>query len=253
MAPYHFLPGFRVRLTERPDYDHWQGGKAYHKGAICTVCDRPLLLLWDLDCRDPRFFLNGSPVFGSLARLPFYYCWTCCAEMDYCVAAANRIVVLKNEGTFQGEDFPYQRFPLQFKRQPIGLDKLADVPDELKKSLSISWTDRVPARAKKPLEKWLGRRVNSGFDIWWHQLGGVPWLVQGPERILCPNEECSWSRRGRRMKVLGVILNDPPSGLPMVETLRKVERNNGSFDNYVQVVFHICKGCLTIHAANRCD
>jgi len=253
MTPYHLLPGFRARPTERPDHDHWQGGKARHKGAICTVCDRPLLLLWDLNCRDPRFVVNGFPVFGSLERLPLYYCWPCYAEMDYRVVAPNRIVVLKNEGSYYGDDHPYKRFPLRFKRQPITLERLADLPDRLKKLLSTGFDWFLPAKARKPLEKWLGRPVRMSLDIWWHQFGGEPWLVQGPEQIACPNEECSWSRRRRRMKVLAVLRNDPPSGLPMVETMRNVKKNGGHFNWFVQVVFHICKGCLTIHAANRCD
>jgi hypothetical protein len=173
--------------------------------------------------------------------------------MDYRSPTTNRITVLRNEVAYQRDDFPYKRFPLQFKRQPIALDKLADLPEKLKDYLSIGLFNPLPARAKKPLEKWLGRPVRYGVDLWWHQFGGLPWLVQGPEQIVCPNEECSWSRRKRRMKVLAVIRNDPPSGLPMVETMRSVRKKNGHFNIFVQVVFHICKGCLTIHAGNRCD
>jgi hypothetical protein len=55
------------------------------------------------------------------------------------------------------------------------------------------------------------------------------------------------------MKVLATIHNDPPAGLPMVETRNEVEKRGGHFNNMVQVVFHICRNCLTIHAGNRCD
>lgn len=252
-APYHILPSFRVRLAKRSTHDHWQGGKAYHQGAVCPLCDRPLLLLWDFNCSDPRFIVKGSRVFGNLERLPLYYCWTCCAEMDYRVTAKNHIQVLSNKGKYEGDEFPYKHFPLQFKRQPIELDKLGDLTKQQIKQLCLSWVDVPSGEAKNFLEKWLGRKVKSGFDIWWHQLGGIPWLVQGQEDIVCPNEECSWGRRGRRMKVLACILNDPPSGLPMIETMRDVKKNKGHFNNYSQIVFHICKGCQTIHSGNRCD
>jgi hypothetical protein len=253
MAPYHLLPGFRVRVTKRPTHDHWQGGKARHAEAVCTTCDRPLLLLWDLNGKDPRFRVDGSQVFKWLDRLPLYYCWTCCAEMDYCVTAPNRIVILKNEGTYQGRDFPYKRFPLEFRRQPLQLDQLADMPQSLKKLIPYHWGEPVPTKVRKYFANWLGHRVKDGFDIWWHQLGGLPWLVQGPEEILCPNPRCPGSRHRWRMKILAVIRNDPPSGLPMIETMRQVKRVHGDFDHWNEVVFHICKKCLTIHVGSRCD
>jgi hypothetical protein len=55
------------------------------------------------------------------------------------------------------------------------------------------------------------------------------------------------------MKIPAAISNDPPSGLPMVETMNDVKKNKGHFDYSVQVIFHICRGCLTLHAGNQCD
>jgi hypothetical protein len=173
--------------------------------------------------------------------------------MDYRVINQKRVAVLANKGTVQGKDFPYKKYPLQFQRHPIELDSLHELPKPAQRVVNTGLGMRVPESGKKELEKWLGRRVKSGFDIWWHQLGGLPWLVQGPERIVCPNKECSWSRRGWAMKILAVIINDPPSGLPMVETMKEVNKRKGHFNNFVQVVFHICRSCLTLHAANRCD
>jgi hypothetical protein len=251
--PYSILPGFRVRVAKRSRYDHWQGGSALEGGAVCPVCDRPLLLLWDLNCLDPRFHIRGRPRFKDLERLPLYYCWPCCAEMDYRVVERNRVEVLRNQGTAQGKDFPYKNYPLQFDRQPIELDRLDEMPRRAQEVVNTAMGDPVPALGKRELAKWLGRPVRYGFDIWWHQLGGLPSLVQGPEQIVCPNKTCSWSRRGWAMKILAVIINDPPSGLPMVETMQEVNKNKGRFNKYVQVVFHVCRGCLTLHVGNRCD
>ncbi len=253
MTKYHLLPGFRVRVVKRSTQDHWQGGPAYHAGAACPICRRPLLLLWDVNCADPRFRLDGRLVFKHLERLPLYYCWKCAAEMDYRVLSPDRIQVLQNLGKPQGEDFPYRRFPQTFERRPIELDRLTDMPKEARALLNTDWFDRLPTKAKRPLEKWIGRPLKYGFDIWWHQFGGIPWLVQGPERIFCPNRDCSWARRRWAMKVLAVIRNDPPAGLPMCETMKEVEKRGGHFNDMVQVVFHICKCCLTIHVGNRCD
>jgi hypothetical protein len=174
--------------------------------------------------------------------------------MDYLVTDEGEIAVLGNSGTPQGADFPYRRFPLYFKRQPIELDALADTPENIRRIMDRNWMAlRNPARERTPLERWLGRPAPTGFDIWWHQLGGLPWLVQGPERILCPNARCAWSRRRRALKILAVIRNDPPSGLPMVETMAHVKKAKGHFDCFVQVVYHVCRHCLAIHVGNRCD
>jgi hypothetical protein len=250
---YHLLPGYRVRVADHSTYDHWQGGPASHDGADCRACRRPLLLLWDLNCGDPRFRVNGRPVFHNVRRLPLYYCWTCGGEIDYRVTSPNRVRALKNTGKPQGRNFPYKRYPKAFERRPIELDRLADMPEKAKALLGAPWIERLPARSKGPLERWIERPLKYGFDIWWHQFGGLPWLVQGPERIVCPHKECSWSRRHRGMKVLATVQNDPPGGLPMIESADEVQKSGGHFNWSVQVIFHICKGCLTIHAGNRCD
>jgi hypothetical protein len=252
--PYHILPGFRVRRANNSRQDHWLGGPATHNGAVCRVCDRPMLLLWDLNCSDPRFRIRGRSVFKDLERLPLYYCWRCAADLEYRVSAADRIVVLQHEGTYQGDDFPYESYPSHFDRQPLELDLLTQIPKATKKIIDENDSpDRLPSPARKALEKWLGHSVEWGLDIWWHQFGGKPWLVQGPEKIICANKECSWHRRKWAMKVLASIINDPLGGLPMIESSQQVRMNNGKVNTWVQVVFHICPGCLSIHVGNRCD
>jgi hypothetical protein len=177
--------------------------------------------------------------------------------MDYRLCGSEQVEVLKYSGEPQGKYFPYRGFPLAFERRPIELDRLAEMPEPAKALLLNLDDKRLWEKGKGSLEDWLGRPIETPeipiFDLWWHQFGGLPWLVQGPERITCANEKCSWSRRGWRMKILAVILNDPPSGLPMAESLKKVEKNRGHFNQFVQEVFHMCKNCLTIHVGNRCD
>jgi len=55
------------------------------------------------------------------------------------------------------------------------------------------------------------------------------------------------------MKILAAVCNDPPVGLPMIETLETVNQSNGSFNRWVQLVFHLCDTCFTVHSCSRCD
>ncbi len=250
---YHFLPGFRVKPTNTSSQNHWLGGPAQHKGAKCRACNRPLLLLWDIDCSDPRFQVRGRSIFKTLTRLPLYYCWTCAGEFDYLVTEPGRVRILKSKGKYQGDDFPYKRFPVYFERQAIELDLLANIPRAAKRALEADSFKKLPKSTKTALEKWLGRPVRDEYDSWRHQFGGRPWLIQGEERIVCANKQCFRNRRKLAMRVLASIINDPLGGLPMLETAEQVRASNGFFNSWVQVVFHICPNCLSIHAANRCD
>jgi hypothetical protein len=164
------------------------------------------------------------------------------------------VCILQHKGEKQGDNFPYRCYPTYFRRQPIELELLTQIPPTTKGLIDMTDpSDRVRPSVKKRLESWLGHSVKFGFDIWWHQFGGQPWLVQGPERIVCANEKCSWARRKWAMKILASVINDPLGGLPMIESTKQVKANNGHFNNSVQVVFHLCPSCLSIHAANRCD
>jgi hypothetical protein len=127
------------------------------------------------------------------------------------------------------------------------------MPPAAKALVNTPLFDRLPPKSKQPLQKWIGRPLKRGFDIWWHQFGGQPWLIQGPERIVCPNPDCSLSRRNWAMKILATVHNEPLAGLPMIETKKQVKKNKGHFNHWLQMVFHVCVGCWTIHAGNRCD
>jgi hypothetical protein len=102
------------------------------------------------------------------------------------------------------------------------------------------------------LTEWLGKPVKFAFDIWWAQLGGEPFLIQGTETDSCPNPRCSANKAKHPMKVLAAIPNDPP-GLPMLETMSEVEANNGHFNHYVQLVYYFCDQCHTVRTLNECD
>jgi hypothetical protein len=262
--------GYRVRAVEGfADGDHWQGGPAYHRGADCPVCKRPLLLLWDINCADPRFQDEPKPIFSKLQRLPLYYCWKCVATLSYQVSSSDSIRIVSHAGDYQGDEFPYPNYPTAFPRFPLELTN--DKPENLA-AIIRRWEREMEANddfigeclqgdERDQLQAWYGHPVTLfGADFVHHQLGGVAArLAQGLQGWECGNDECRQASgilgrlmgRRSRVKFLAVILNDPPRGLPMVEELDEKTRENWNSTN--QVVFQICEGCLTVHASNMCD
>jgi hypothetical protein len=249
---YRFIPGFIVRVSDQSRHNHWQGGVPDHEGADCERCQKPLLLLWDINCSDPRFVVDGRRVFKDLQRLPLYYCWTCVADLAYQVVDNKRIHFLLNNGSVQGPDFPYVKYPLNFDRHPIELSRPDDAPQIVRDFFNDA-PEETSTSTRAALSEWLRRPIRDEFDIWWQQFGGEPWLVQGEEQLTCPNLQCAAASDGRNMKILARICNDPTFGLPMIETSEDVERSHGVVNRWVQVVYHICEQCLTIRAFNRCD
>jgi hypothetical protein len=149
------------------------------------------------------------------------------------------------------KDFPYKNYPKALERQPL---ELANMPAKIR-AIAAKWTDllgeKLSSKEKKSLANWFGHEFKWSLDFWCHQFGAEPWLIQGPEKIPCINPDCSRGKRNWPMKVLAVIHNDPWCGLPLIERIEDVQ--DRSANHYVQVVYHICPKCLTLHAGNRCD
>jgi hypothetical protein len=254
---YHLIPGFIIRIGEQSNYGHLQGGPRSHSGADCPTCRRALIRLWQFDCHDPRFVVVGTDdtkAFGSLAALPLYYCWTCGSELTYRIINDDSIDVLQSQGGNPSDDFPYADYPDAYPEMPLRLYRPDDLPKLVRKHIVEELDDPIPDDEKQALSDFFGRPVRSTLgDLWWHQFGGEPWLVQGDEEIACPNPECEHHSDGETMKIIAAICNDPLGGLPMIESIETVEANGRHFNHWVQVVFHICPLCLTVQAGNRCD
>jgi len=220
----------------------------------------PLLLLADLDCSQLHKQVDAK-LFQSLERLPLYYCWRCCAEhFTYIVIDGKRIKVLRNEGAKQGDDFPYPNFPRSFPSRPISL---TPIDYELGKLLAVyqevdrDWLTEADQQRITNGVKLLRHSGFSPSDVNRHQVGGLPGLIQGHERVGCPNTKCRYHKLFKdgyavRMKELAVLCNDPHSGLPMVESLQDLEHPS-RWNEWVQVVYWVCEECLAIAASNRCD
>ncbi len=254
---YALIRGFIVRTGERSEFNHVQGGACSHRGGHCTSCDRPLLKLWQIDCGDPRLVSveTGVRVFAGLENLPLYYCWRCGGEVAYRIDGPAEITMLMNTGSDQGDDFPYSNYPLAFPESPLRLYCPEDVPTNVRACIERSREvfDKLPEDERELLSHFLQRPIRRAFDVWVQQFGGEPYLIQGPENNICPNPECELHRDGETMRILAGPINDPPGGLPMIESLADVAANNGHFDEFVQVVFHFCPSCHSVHATNRRD
>jgi hypothetical protein len=251
---------FRAVAGRQDEGDHWLGGVPPHRGATCPVCHIPLLLLWDINCRDPRF-RRGK--FGPLERLPLYFCWGCVSDLAYQVRPRGGLKVYRTEVMRHGPSFQYQPYPSHFERRPLAL--IPGVPDAVRIALS-EWNPekdplgkRLTPRRAAIIAEYLGHPITVALCLFHSQFGGVPlarWW--GEEVTPCPNPECRDGLPGRlwgdgrgRMRFLAGVLNDPLGGLPMVEPPHAVTPRWWNF--FVSVEFQICDRCWTVHARNRSD
>jgi hypothetical protein len=264
MEPRPFLKTrYRVKLAKESDADHWSGGKPYHRGARCPACKIPLLLLWDINCRDPRF---PRRKFEPLERLPFYFCWGCVSDVAYQIVAPDRIRLHPGR-RFKGPTFPYHPYPKHFERR--GLVFLEGVPEEIRHlyhEVIARWDSAdddgaVPEptpEEQETLTEFFGHPVLMPICFFHHQLGGKPLLNQWAWEVFeCPNPACVGAATGRArgkkraMKFLAGVLNDPRAGLPMVEPANRRTRKH--WDYCATVQYHICDCCWTVLGCNRCD
>ena len=258
---YQYMVGFIARPGEESPYGHLQGGPTSDPEAKCQMCNRPLLRIWQLDCSDPRFVKAGAqePAFAGLTTLPLYYCWRCGGEYAYRVTADGTVEMLESKLLTgpPGDDFPYPNYPSHFPQQPIRLYRPDDLPELVRKYLfdhPPALFDRIPKNHAQPLTDFFRHEVSAGYDVGCHQLGGVPALAQGEEHITCPNPACpKTAQKNKRepMQVLAAMYNDPPAGLPMIESMEPGEKRR-RFNYGVQLVFHLCDACFTVHSCNRC-
>lgn len=265
MEPRAFLKTqYRVKLGKKPDADHWSGGAPPHQGARCPTCKIPLLLLWDINCRDTRF---PRRKFGPLDRLALYFCWGCVNDISYQIEDARRIRIHPVERFRGGSSFPFKPYPESFERR--GLLLFEGVPDGIRRicrTLNDYWfsgDDDLPSpkltpQEQKALVDFFGHPVTHPMGFFHHQLGGKPIVKQwAGEVFICPNPACKGTlidrARGRKraMRFLAGVLNDPWAGLPMVEPAN--DETRAKWNYFVSVQYHICDCCWTVLGCNRSD
>jgi hypothetical protein len=251
---------FRAVPGRRDEGDHWLGGEPRHRGAVCPGCKIPLLLLWDINCRDPRF---PRRKFGPLDRLPLYFCWGCVSDLAYRVTPQGRLKIFRTGLLRRGPIFQYQPYPAAFERRPLAL--VTGVPDKVRAAL-LAW-DRdedffgrhLSSRARNTLAGYFGHPISTAMSVFHSQFGGAPTQRWWREEVTpCPNRECPRRRldrprgpKGSSMSFLAGVLNDPLGGLPMVEPPGDVTEHWWNF--FVSVQFQVCGKCWTVRACNRSD
>ena len=260
MGGRHFLQTrFQVLPGRSDDADHWLGGPAPHRGAHCQNCKIPLLLLWDINANDRRF-PRGK--FGTMQRVPLYFCWGCCADLAYRVTTPESLEVVHSEKR-EGPSFPYERYPSSFDRKPLALTTA--VPKEAQAvlaewdSVADPFMKKISKKNEAILAGYVGHGIGLGnLTLFHHQFGGAPLNRGWEETFLCPNNDCPKGllgglikTKGRKLSFLAGVLNDPWGGLPMIEAAGAETEKSWNF--FVTVQFHICSKCFTIYACNRAD
>lgn len=239
---WYMQQGYLAEPTNQPT-GHWQGGPPQHANAVCPFCEKPLLLYWDIDCRDPRFAAESPELFAGLERLPLYHCWRCPEPTVYQVLPGGPIAMLKPEKK-SSEESPFENLPAEFRKTAIQLNPL---PREIANLLII---------AEDFSEQWLSaeehRRLRTFFgndpevQSWTSpdQFGGAPSFMQGRREIRCPNPGCLTHQMGHPLERRNSVLKD----LAAIEP----DESFGVSDQFAQVAFHLCWKCNTVHAEYRC-
>ena len=159
----------------------------------------------------------------------------------------------------------YEPYPISFKRVPLAFDgswskSIERIVDKLFDDNKQLNDDTLTKQEQTALNEYCGHDVPMPLFFYFHQFGGIPLHRSWSEEpIECPNPNCRthplskllFGRKKRKMSFLAGILNDPWRELPMVE--QKTPETKKHFNHFeVTVQFHICPGCFTVHACNRC-
>jgi rubredoxin len=222
------IPKQGYRLVTSPviksKYSHFFCGLPESKGAISPYTGKSLLRFLSLDSKDPRLELESLPT----TRIELLYSLTCrISYIDFFYKIiGDRIEILslcsKQEDS---EDFftdtPFDDYPEFFPEFIVDLIPVDE--NERKIVKSINEIHNLDLELEYP-----------SLSEPYHQIGGEPYFVQKPDVLQCP--EC-----GKDMVFFASIGNEN-------------SQIRGFFDNdYMQVIYQICKKCLVIAAFNICD
>lgn len=248
-----FEPAFFVRDAQGAVATDSQGGGPVHEGAECPLCHRPLQLIWTV-CLDERFpdFVRES--FSGLDELSLYYCARCPKPTIYRLLSPDRLATIRPDVPVdydplhdKDEESPFDDVPDAFQRKGICLVPIPAALERLKHKIEKDKFGSLSPSERALLSQIFAQEVDSEYELFASQLGGLPWFLQTHREIVCPNKECvahmEWYPRTEHetrflMKELAVVCNDVGLDMEM---------------NYSQIAFHVCWLCQTIHAEYRCD
>jgi predicted nucleic-acid-binding Zn-ribbon protein len=211
-------------LNQDSPYKHLFCGQPELKNAISPVTGKPLLRFLSLDTTDPRLELETS----KIKRIELLYSLTCrISWIDFFYKIIDdRIEILNLDVNFINSeevytDVPYEDYPIFFPGIRVDLIPVDENERDIVKE--INETDNLELDLQYP-------ELSEPY----HQLGGEPYFVQKPDVLACPL--C-----GKDMFFFASIGNNNGQA-------------KGFFDNdYMQIIYQICKKCFVIAAYNRCD
>ena len=192
------------------------------EGATCPNCRLPLLQIASLDGKDERLDLLGAP----LSRVPLLFCWRCSVsqgDFSYRLRAGGSSIEIL--AALRGKpipDFPYPEYPESFPLELIYLHAVSEFDQAVLVRCSLGEDDyelfrRFPQLCKPK-----------------HQVGGVPFLFDAQREVNCP---CC----GGQAPLFAAFGDNAGHGL----------RFTGN--DFVQLVFHLCRACRVIAAYQATD
>ena len=220
--PYHL----RLVRSLPPDQPrHTFCGPNEFPGGGCPNCGVPLQVFFTLDSADQRLGIPAS----AGARLPLLWCW-CCPVLEgplvYRVSARGVALISYKKGQ-PTPGFPYPAYPRPF-------------PSALARLIPIS------SRAQRLISE-----LNAGHpsfhpryreaSVPTHQVGGAPFLLQGPDYQKSSADDLSCPACRKPMPLFAAVGN------------RCLDPRGLCGNDFVQVLFHLCLRDSVISAIQQCD
>jgi hypothetical protein len=194
-------------------------------GGGCPNCGVPLQVFVTLDSSDQR--LGIPPSTGT--SLPLLWCW-CCPVLEgplvYRVSSRGiELVSLKRGRPTPG--FPYADYPRPFPSTPVRLVPISSRAQRLISELNAGHPSFHPRY-----------RLAS---VPTHQVGGVPFLLQGPNYQGDYADDLSCPTCNEPMPFFAAVGN------------RCLDPRGLCGNDFVQVLFHFCVRDSVISAIQQCD
>jgi len=221
---YLVFPRSETFATDSQRPKHTFCGENNLRGGMCPNCNRPLLILLTLDSSDYR--LNIEKV--NFPQLFLLFCWTCQLAQDvfsYKQISGKEVKILHFKRGECYSDFPYDNYPIYFPEADAILRELANEDREIISSLNSGLLRLSQVRKLRP--DLISPR---------HQIGGEPYLIQaeGTNEIRCLQCESN-------MPFFTAIADSGPFGTQFTG------------NDFVQMLFHLCRKCSIITAYQQSE
>lgn len=144
------------------------------------------------------------------------------------------------------DETPFASIPEERPALPLSLERMATTFDALLSLSDVVSFEDFDDDARNALAAYLGKPVDSTWDVTLSQIGGVPLAYQSLREIPCPNPKCPASRlthpygefqRPYLMKDLALVHHDDDPDLDGV---------------CFQLLYSICGLCFSIRGEYRC-